>query len=474
MRLQMTDPQKFAALSLIIIATVVAATSFAESSFYRRAIVKHESQIFSDMVNTIATRDEKERVVSSWDLENYKERSAHAHLAHTFGLLARLPGFVRIKIFRPDQTIVWSDVPQLIGTKLTHHRDELIRAFAGDVRVVFNAERGAKTAETLPRSPLLELYVPFTLPDASSPGGRVTAVLSIYRSPTEINDTIQRGLYLLWIVTGLGGLVLYAALYRLFYAVYYSKQKLELQLDTLSNEHGRLMQIEKLSSLGQMVGEIAHQLNNPLVGVINLAQLAERELTDPQRTKDLLREIQKAGEHCRSVVQRMLRINKIPSPELQSTNMNELATETIGSMRYDSDRAPSIKLEASSKPIILQVDPILIRNALYNLIHNAIQAAPTGIVTVSVAPAEQKGAFGCQISVSDSGPGISAEAANRLFNPLFTTRPDGTGLGLSIAQHIVALHHGTIYAENGPGGGAIFTIWLPAHRPTDDGKNTSR
>ena len=147
--------------------------------------------------------------------------------------------------------------PGLIGTKLTHHREELARALGGEVRVVFNAERGAEIAEKLPQKALLELYVPFTLPRASNSGKETTGALSIYRSAAEINDTIQRGLYLLWLVTGLGGLILYATLYRLFYTVYHSRQKLEFQLNALSNEHGRLMQIEKLSALGQMVGEIA-------------------------------------------------------------------------------------------------------------------------------------------------------------------------------------------------------------------------
>jgi signal transduction histidine kinase len=465
MRLKMTDPQTFAVVSLAIIAAVVIATSLAESSFYRRAIVKHESAIFSDMVEAIVHRQETIRAVSSWDLEHYTEKSAQARLAHTFGLLARLPGFARIKIFRPDQTIVWSDMPHLVGTKLTHHRAELVRALSGSVRVVFNAERGANPAEVLPRNPLLELYVPFTLPDADSLGGKITGVLSIYRSPAEINNTIQRGLYLLWIVTGIGGIILYAALYRLFYTVYFSRQKLELQLNALSNEHGRLMQIEKLSVLGQMVGEIAHQLNNPLVGVINLTQLAERELANLPRTKELLAEIRKAGEHCRDVVQRMLRINKIARPEPQPTDLNDLAGETINTILRGSQDAPPIKLEKSSEPIVLQIDPVLIRNALYNLIHNAIQADPTGTVTVSLAPSGQNGTAGCRIAVSDSGPGISADAADRLFNPLYTTRPGGTGLGLSIAQHIAALHHGNIHAENKPAGGAIFTIWLPAQSP---------
>ena len=470
----MSDPQKFAVVSLLIIAVVVVATSFAESSFYRRAIIRHESILFSDMVTAIAGRDEVEQALSSWDLENYTENIAQAHLAHTFSALKRLPGFVRIKIFRPDQIIAWSDAPRLIGTTHSHHKVDLAQAFAGNVRVVFDAELDAKIVEDLPQVPLLELYVPFTLPDAESAGKRVTGVLSIYRFPTEINNTIRRGLYLLWFVTGLGGLVLYAALSRLFHTVYYSRQKLKLQFNLLSSEHGHLMQIEKLSALGQMVTEIAHQLNNPLVGVINLAQLAERESANPERVKELLVEIRKAGDQCRDFVQRMLRINKIARPEWQPTDMNQLASETIDYFRQSLSGSYSVRLETPAETIILQVDPILIRNALYNLIHNAVQAQPTGTVTVTLARDEEDGVAGCHIAVSDSGPGFAPEVADKLFNPLFTTRPGGTGLGLSIAQHIAFLHHGSIRAENKPGGGAIFTMWLPAQGHKRDHETSSR
>lgn len=474
LRFHMSDPQKFAAVSLLIIAAVVVATSIAESSFYRRAIVRHESMIFSDMVRAIASRDEVDQVLSSWDLKNYTENVAQTHLAHTFSVLKRLPGFARIKVIRSDEIIAWSDAPRLIGTPLGHHKEELARALAGEARVVFDAELNAKATEELPQEPLLELYVPFTLPDVASADNKVAGVLSIYRAPTEINNTIQRGLYLLWFVTGLGGLILYAALYRLFYAVYYSRQKLELQFNMLSSEHGRLMQIEKLSALGQMVTEIAHQLNNPLVGVINLAQLAERELANPPRVKELLGEIRKAGDHCRDFVQRMLRINKIARLERQPTDMNELASETIAFFRQSLDGNPSVTLEASTEAIMLQVDPILVRNALFNLIHNAVQAAPTGTVTVSLTLDEQDGVAGCRIAVSDSGPGIAPEVADKLFNPLFTTRPGGTGLGLSIAQHITALHRGYIRAANKSSGGAIFTIWLPTQGHTRDHETSSR
>jgi signal transduction histidine kinase len=114
--------------------------------------------------------------------------------------------------------------------------------------------------------------------------------------------------------------------------------------------------------------------------------------------------------------------------------------------------------------VALHADPLLIRNALFNLIHNAAQADPDGRVAVKISLRERDGVPGCDISISDSGPGISRDVKDKMFTPFFTTRQGGTGLGLSVAQHIAVEHGGSIEAENAPEGGARFTLWLPIGR----------
>ena len=111
-------------------------------------------------------------------------------------------------------------------------------------------------------------------------------VLALYRDPQDLNRTIREGLYLLWAVTGAAGLVLFLALYKVFNLVYSRQKTAESKFSKLTLEHERIVQIEKMSAMGELVGESAHQLNNPLVGVINLTQLAERKVNDPQRLAD--------------------------------------------------------------------------------------------------------------------------------------------------------------------------------------------
>lgn len=465
LRLRLTPPQTFVGASLGLIIALVVALSFVESSFYRQAIIDHEASIVFAMVRAMTLEQESENNLSSWDLRDYTASEAQAHLQHTFKALKNLPDEVLVKVFNPEQTIVWSDGPGLVGTKLTSNRQDLERAIRGEVRVVLNsADLGTRLAKGFKQPVVMEFYVPFTLKDLGPMSNAVSGVVSIYLYQKDVDRAIFQGTLLLTLITGLGGALLFASLYRLFYSVYHKQREAESQFAKLSTEHEHILRIEKLSALGQMVTEIAHQLNNPLVGVVNLAELAEHEAENPQRVRELLRDVRNAGEHCREFVQRMLQFNEVARSEPKPTEMNNLLRETITFFQQSMPGHPKVAFQGPDRPVTLDVDPVLIRHGIFNLIHNASLAEPKGTVTVSLAAEERAGVPGWQIAVSDCGAGIKPEVAAKLFTPFFTTRPKGTGLGLSVAQQIALEHGGSIHGENKPEGGARFVLWLPERR----------
>jgi signal transduction histidine kinase len=459
----MTPPQTFAALSLVLIIAIVVATSVAQSTFYRHAIINRESSTMSDLVYAITLQQESEGNLTSADLRDYTESKARSHLEHSFNSLKSLRGEALIKVYNPDQIIVWSDSPELIGTKASFNKADLARASGGEVRAVLNSrDLGTRIAEGFRQPSVIEFYVPFTLKGQGTSSNTASGVVSIYLYQEDVDRAIFQGTLLLWLITGLGGAVLFASLYRLFYSVYHKQREAESQFAKLSTEHERILQMAKLSALGQMVGEIAHQLNNPLVGVVNLAELAQREADNPERVRELLADVRRAGEDCRGFVQRMLQFNAASRFEPRPTDMNQLTRETIAFFQQSMTGHPDVSLEAPGHSLMLSIDPVLMRHALFNLIHNAALSEPKGPVVVSLARDDRKDASGYRITVSDRGSGIKPEVAAKLFTPFFTTRPGGTGLGLSVTQHIIAQHGGSIQAENNPGGGARFVIWLPA------------
>ncbi len=462
---RMTPPHVFAICSVLLIVATAVATGATQSSFFRQAIIDRESVIVRDTVTAVVREEALEQRLSESDLGPDVKAVDQEHLSHSFRALEDLSGVLRIKLFNSDKTIVWSDEPRLIGTRSTSHPVDLERAMKGETRALFNtAGRPLNDLEGLPHAPLIEFYVPFSLGPANTAASNVSGVLALYRSPDELNATIRHGLLLLWLVTGLGGAVLSFSLYMLFQSVYHRQREAESRFLKLSTEHERVIQVEKLSALGQMVSEIAHQLNNPLVGVVNLAELAQWEADNPQRVRELLGDVRNAGEHCREFVQRMLQFNAVATFQPQRTDLGGLVRETIAFFQQSMSGRPAVTLEEPEHPCVLEVDPVLIRHALFNLIHNAALAEPGGSVAVSLAPGWRKGISGFRIEVLDRGSGIRPEVAAKLFTPFFTTRPNGTGLGLSVAQQIVVQHGGSVTGENRPEGGARFVIWLPASR----------
>jgi signal transduction histidine kinase len=453
--MRLSDPQKFTIVSAVIIAFVTVATGYAASSFFRQAMLEREADSMSQLVRSVTLEEEEEGNLSSWSLNNYVESAAQVHLAQSFDALTRLPGLFQIKVFNEGQTIVWSTVTEFIGTQQSHHLKAVAQALSDGRPKAFNLVLpGAKDR-------LIEFYVPFRL---ESVGNSVAGVVSVYRSSDSIDASIRQGVYLLWLVTGVGGIVLYAALYRLFLAVYRDRDNINSRFEKFASDNKRAIQMEKLSAMGQMVTEIAHQLNNPLVGVINLTELAEREIGNQARVKELLGQVRTAGEHCREYVQRILGLSQLNHSEMQLTDLGRLVRDKVVFFQQSLGQQPAVAFEAPAETIACKVDPVLMRDALFNLIHNAAQADPIGPIVVTLSREQREGRMGCSLTVSDRGPGIPPGAADRIFTPFFTMRAGGTGLGLSIAQQIVVLHGGNITAENRPDGGARFTIWLPENR----------
>lgn len=298
-------------------------------------------------------------------------------------------------------------------------------------------------------------------------GGRRIGDLVVMRDITALQKTFLSSVTAVTLLSLLAG----AGVLGLFYFAldrverdYQRQHDLEHQLLRLSTEHQRILQIEKLSGLGTMVGEIAHQLNNPLVGVVNLAQLAAREADDPARTRELLTEIRRAGEDCHAFIQSMLRFSKVSCFESMPISMAQVIEETVLLFRQTESRHCPVEIRLPEQPVVLTVDPILVRHALFNLLLNAAQASvDEGAIVIALerAASPDSGAPGWELSVTDHGKGIDPDVMDKIFLPFFTTRSDGTGLGLPVVQHVALLHGGTVTATNQPGGGTKFALWLP-------------
>jgi signal transduction histidine kinase len=310
-----------------------------------------------------------------------------------------------------------------------------------------------------------------TVPLADA-GGHHIGELAIMRDVTALESTFNRymaGVALLSLTVAAGVLTIFYVSVNRVERDYQRQHDLEHQLLHLNTEHQRIVQVEKLSALGTMVGGIAHQLNNPLVGVVNMAQLAERQIDDPEQTRKLLGEIRRAGEDCRTFVRRMLEFSKVSCFDARPTAMAPLIDDTVLMFRQAEDSHHPVSVSLPDAPVTLNVDPILIRHALFNLLLNAAQAtAENAPIDITLQPATDpvRRTPGWELAVTDHGQGIAPDTIDKIFVPFFTTRSDGTGLGLPVVQHVVLLHSGHVTASSEPGHGTRFALWLPEN-PTE-------
>ncbi len=310
-----------------------------------------------------------------------------------------------------------------------------------------------------------DLYVTFLpLNDIT---GREVGDFVVVKDITGVQANYRNVTILTAVVSVLVGSLIFAIFYVILGRVeddYRRQREVELQLARVNTEHQKVIQVEKLSAMGLMISEIAHQLNNPLVGVVNMAQLAEREVGDSERTRELLGDIIKAGRDCHQSVKRMLEFTRISSFDRKLTDMNVLVEETIALFQQSLGKPQNVVSKLPRHAPILDVDPILIKHAVFNLLSNAAQAnPPNGTIIVGLYRETQPidSVPGWSLTISDEGCGLSDEVRDKMFTPFFTTYPEGTGLGLPVVQHVAILHEGRINAANTETGGALFALWLP-------------
>jgi signal transduction histidine kinase len=232
-------------------------------------------------------------------------------------------------------------------------------------------------------------------------------------------------------------------------------------------------QSARLAALGQLVAGIAHELNNPLQGVLGHLQLLRATRAWPKPLRREMRTICREADRAADIVRNLLVFAGSEGLLRRSVSMNTLLRK-VAALRQRHCRARQIEIACDLALPLPRVegDPLLLHQALFNIVMNAEQAIDSSRRPGRIVLATRFDASTDRIvaSVRDSGPGIREDALAHIFEPFYTTKDigQGTGLGLSLAYGIVREHGGTIAAANHPEGGAVCTIELPALRRRHD------
>jgi signal transduction histidine kinase len=272
--------------------------------------------------------------------------------------------------------------------------------------------------------------------------------------------------YKLFIIAGILFLVLQSLLIINLVRLNRKQKLITQQLIDSENRYRELVREDRVLRLGQLTAALSHELNQPLTAILSTAQAGLRFIdsgkADPELLKEILQNIVEDDKRTANILSSIRGMMKLEKKEKEKVNLNALIDELITIYKSEATlMRVRLSVNLTEKPVYVIADGIQIQQVMLNFISNAAQAADMAkaknrnIIISEIINNED-----VTVSVRDFGDGITDPVADILFKPFRTTKKEGLGIGLAISKSIIDDHHGKIWAENMPDGGANFAFSL--------------
>jgi len=437
----------FSILSFVAIVIVGIAVGLFLTRYLMAHMLMRDAEVSRDFIESILTT-EKGRDY----LTGHQPGAATSDLDPFIEHLPSLPDVVRANFYGGDRTVIWSSDKQLIGKRFDAN-DELDDALRGKIMVesgkIAADQRKAEHVGLLAKTARGEgdRFVEEYLPIRDEAGEGVIAVIELYKVPSDLFRSIDRGLQFVWVSVAVGGLLLYLAF---FWIVRHADVLMRAQRE-------RLVESETMTAVGELAAAIAHGIRNPLASIRSAAELAREE--DRTGADECLQDIMTQADRLGGWVRELLAALRGSGLAVEQVDLNGVIHETLDGIAADLRRQGiELSLQEGSLPAIRGTRAPL-AHALGSIITNAIQAMPQGGCLRVESRTTDKGTI--EIAVEDTGVGMSPRIARSAFRPLFTTKPNGVGLGLTLARRIVERHAGRINLDSVTGRGTRVVVTLP-------------
>jgi signal transduction histidine kinase len=246
------------------------------------------------------------------------------------------------------------------------------------------------------------------------------------------------------------------------------REALQKAYAELQDKQAQLIQSEKLAAIGQLAAKVCHEINNPLTAISGCTQLMQRRLRADDQSPgngeallNYLHTIAAETERCSRITGDLLQFARQNEPRFLEANLHDVLQHALMLIEYKEPAGLEVTTDFDPALPRVIADPQQLTQVFLNLLTNAVQAMPDGgALTVATRLLSGETPY-VRVSITDSGEGITEEAAARIFEPFYTTKANGTGLGLTITRGIIEKHHGLVSLAPAVNGGTEATVILP-------------
>ncbi|MBI4518529.1 MAG: HAMP domain-containing protein [Deltaproteobacteria bacterium] len=270
-------------------------------------------------------------------------------------------------------------------------------------------------------------------------------------------------------------------------ALHFNEMLSQLQVaqQQLKRHHQeQLARADRLATIGEMAATLAHEIRNPLSGLLGVISVLSRNFVDGDPRLEIAREGHSLVDRMNETIEELLHYARPSSPHLRPVKLDDIVDRSVAlaegearkaGVRIVRDANTANRCGGDAESPTIRADPHQMQQVLVNLISNAVQACATGgqvRICACLRKHEAEQPLAC-VEIEDNGKGMTADELAQVFNPFFTSKLHGTGLGLPIAQQIMEYHEGRIALTSAPGQGTRVQVELPAHPegPAKDGSN---
>ena len=436
----------FAIVGLVSITAVSVAAAFLLSYFLTARMLWQEGVLTMEFVQTLVLTEKSLRAyfIGEGTSDGAELKAALRHIA-------AMPDVLRANIYNRQRVLIWSSDDEIIGRKFGPNR-ELDTALAGQLVVHGDAEdedAAPRKEEHVDLPDRADYFVEIYVPVRDAPHGHVIGAIELYKRPQALAQALQAGHLYIGLGAALAGLFLYLTLFGL-----------SRRADAVIRaQRERLVETEILATVGEMGSAVAHGIRNPLAAIRSSAELAldgghEVAL---ESAKDIIAEADRLEVWVRNLLSYTRPLSSAP----EAVALRALVTTTMEHFARDMEkRGISGSFNIADDLPKATGDPLLLGQVLHSLLANAVEAIQEN-GTIEIAGKTVTDQRRVELTIRDSGPGMTAEQIKRVFTPFYTTKPSGLGVGLALAKRIVERFGGHIAIDSAPGRGTAVCVSLP-------------